>query len=320
MKSILLFIVQLAIIKSVWSTTGCPVEDDPSQLARCIQIDVTAIVEAIKGSKDFTSFCALANRYMECFNTYTRGCVGQYFVDGAFAEIQNIAQYCCNGISSTSSCPFNPSIQRKCIDSEANVVMADGSRRAARSLEIGDKVKTVDESGHLVDTDVVMMMDINDNESLFLNIRTHSGKSVKVSTYHLMAVPGGDFKFAQDLRREDAIVTYDFDKQAPVEERIASIMIESVVGYVAPLTMSGTLLVDGILASCYAVIDSHKIAHTVMAPARWLYSVHGLLDQAAPEAVTSHLQIEKQMNGTHWYPALWESFTHQYLTKLISLH
>jgi hypothetical protein len=59
-------------------TTGCPVEDDPSQLARCIQIDVTAIVQAIQGSKDFTSFCALANRYMECFSTYTRGCPGQY--------------------------------------------------------------------------------------------------------------------------------------------------------------------------------------------------------------------------------------------------
>ena len=60
------------------ATTGCPVEDDPSQLARCIQIDVTAIVEAIKGSRDYTSFCALANRYMECFATYTRGCPGQY--------------------------------------------------------------------------------------------------------------------------------------------------------------------------------------------------------------------------------------------------
>ena len=78
MKFFLLLVVQLAVIKTAFSTTGCPVEDDPSQLARCIQIDVTAIVEAIHGSQDFTSFCALANRYMECFKTYTRGCVGQY--------------------------------------------------------------------------------------------------------------------------------------------------------------------------------------------------------------------------------------------------
>ena len=80
MQKILLLIIQLAVLKGVWSTTGCPIEDDPSQLARCIQIDVTAIVEAIHGSQDFTSFCALANRYMECVTTYTRGCIGQYVI------------------------------------------------------------------------------------------------------------------------------------------------------------------------------------------------------------------------------------------------
>ncbi len=63
-------------MNAVWS--ACPVEDDPSNLARCIQIDVTAIVQAIKGSRDYSSFCALADRYMECIKTYTRGCIGFY--------------------------------------------------------------------------------------------------------------------------------------------------------------------------------------------------------------------------------------------------
>jgi hypothetical protein len=92
MNTFLLLLIQLVVVAKVAhgqnrvagfdsnnpATTGCPVEDDPSQLARCIQIDVTAIVEAIHGSQDYTSFCALANRYMECFSTYTRGCPGQY--------------------------------------------------------------------------------------------------------------------------------------------------------------------------------------------------------------------------------------------------
>jgi hypothetical protein len=135
-----------------------------------------------------------------------------------------------------------------------------------------------------------------------------------------MAVPNGEFKFAKNLRREDTIVTFDFEANKQVEEKIKSIMIEPVQGYAAPLTMSGTILVDGILASCYAIIDSQTVAHSVMAPARWWYAMHGMLDQVAPESLASHLQIAKQMNGTHWYPAMLESFTQQYLTKVITLH
>lgn len=157
-------------------------------------------------------------------------------------------------------------------------------------------------------------------EALFLNVQTYSGKSVKVSSSHLIAVPGGDYKFAKNLNKEDLILTYDFETNKQLEERISSILIEPVQGYSAPLTMSGTLLVDGVLASCYAIIDSHKIAHAVMAPARWWYSMNEMLETHMPESVSTSLNIEKQINGTHWYPAMWDSFTSHYLTKVIQLH
>ena len=63
-------------ILNVWA--ACPIEEDPSNLARCIQVDVTAIVYAARGKDDITSLCALADRYMECIKTYSRGCVGYY--------------------------------------------------------------------------------------------------------------------------------------------------------------------------------------------------------------------------------------------------
>lgn len=66
-------------IKLVW--TACPVEDDPSNLARCIQIDTATILALAKGSNDMTSLCALADRYMECVKTYTRGCVGFFVIN-----------------------------------------------------------------------------------------------------------------------------------------------------------------------------------------------------------------------------------------------
>ncbi len=35
-------------------------------------------VAAARGDSDLTAFCSLASRYLECFKTYTRGCVGYY--------------------------------------------------------------------------------------------------------------------------------------------------------------------------------------------------------------------------------------------------
>ena len=101
---IVLFVAQLLILHTIFTHAACPVEDDPTDLLRCIQIDISSLsmdsyklmhfahniislfliisciikVALARGSNDLTSFCALASRYLECFKTYTRGCVGQW--------------------------------------------------------------------------------------------------------------------------------------------------------------------------------------------------------------------------------------------------
>ena len=39
-------------------------------------------------------------------------------------------------------------------------------------------------------------------------------------------------------------------------------------GAYAPLTIEGNMMVDGVLASCYAFTD-HDLAHIVMTPIQW---------------------------------------------------
>ena len=52
----------------------CQLEEDPIQLAECAQLDVQSIIQAAKGNLKL--FCNLAERYMECFKTKTRNCIG----------------------------------------------------------------------------------------------------------------------------------------------------------------------------------------------------------------------------------------------------
>ena len=56
------FLSLFSMIISVFC--NCPVEDDPTNLARCIQVDASAILYAAKSSGDLSSICAIADRYM----------------------------------------------------------------------------------------------------------------------------------------------------------------------------------------------------------------------------------------------------------------
>jgi hypothetical protein len=74
-------IIQLAL-----GQAPCPVEEDPVQLAECAQLDVQAIIQAARGNLKL--FCNLAERYMECFKTKTRNCIGGW-VRRKFIQVFN---------------------------------------------------------------------------------------------------------------------------------------------------------------------------------------------------------------------------------------
>ena len=40
-------------------------------------------------------------------------------------------------------------------------------------------------------------------------------------------------------------------------------------GAYSPLTKEGTIIVDGVLSSCYAHSPDHDVAHFVLTPLRW---------------------------------------------------
>ncbi len=98
----------------------------------------------------------------------------------------------------------------------------------------------------------------------------------------MVALSNGSFKFAYKLTTNDSILIYDSKMNKSMTEIIVSIRIGLVDAYSAPVTQLGTMLVNDILISCYALIESHSLAHLVMSPIRLIYSFNKLYQNLLP--------------------------------------
>lgn len=76
-------------------------------------------------------------------------------------------------------------------------------------------------------------------------------------------------------------------------------------GAYAPLTSLGTIIVDGTMASCYAVIENHSIAHAVLSPVRFFYSIKNWIAGEESLSNSSTPTSDHESEGISWYPKLW---------------
>ncbi|KAM9308032.1 sonic hedgehog protein [Gastrophryne carolinensis] len=196
-----------------------------------------------------------------------------------------------------------------CFPASATISLEGGGTKAMRDLQPGDRVLAMDEDGRLVYSDFLTFLDKQERvRKVFYVIETSDPKrSLRLTAAHLLFVSqkpaNGSSKslksvFASDIQPGDQVFLADLEMMDLKMVTVEKVHLEEDVGAFAPVTSHGTVVVNGVLASCYAVIEEHSWAHLAFAPLRFafkLFSYFPLREHYHPPP--TYLQPE----GIHWY-------------------
>ncbi|XP_056122902.1 indian hedgehog B protein [Rhinichthys klamathensis goyatoka] len=191
-----------------------------------------------------------------------------------------------------------------CFPGEALVTMEDGTHRPIRDLRAGDLVLASmgsDGTGDLVYSEVLTFLDRSPiAQKHFYVISTEDGANVSLTAAHLLFAWVGNCSrggqpmpgalraiFASDAQPGQCLLIVDEGELRKRVSRITRVEVREDQGVFAPLTAHGTLVVNGVVTSCYAAVNKQRLAHWAFAPLRLLYSWTG------PDRILK--------NGLHWY-------------------
>ncbi|XP_059417610.1 indian hedgehog B protein-like [Carassius carassius] len=192
-----------------------------------------------------------------------------------------------------------------CFPASALVTVEDGSVKTMDSLHPGEKVLASSESdgsGLLIYSEVIAFLDRDPfAEKQFYAIETDSGAKLSLTAAHLLFVSEGNCSgpvanaelksvFASDVLPGQCVVSTRGAEQQGHLSRVSRIQIQEDKGVFAPLTRHGTVVVNGIVSSCYAAVYQNWLAHWAFGPLRVLSSWGGT--------------VGHQAVGIHWYSSL----------------
>ncbi|KAK1335295.1 LOW QUALITY PROTEIN: hypothetical protein QTO34_004880 [Cnephaeus nilssonii] len=186
-----------------------------------------------------------------------------------------------------------------CFPGSATVHLEQGGTKLVKDLRPGDRVLAADDQGQLLYSDFLTFLDRDDGaKKVFYVIETREPRErLLLTAAHLLFVaphndsgagrppggaPGRRALFASRVRpgqRVYVVAERGGDRRLLPAAVHSVTLREEATGAYAPLTAQGTILINRVLASCYAVIEEHSWAHRAFAPFRL---AHALLAALAP--------------------------------------
>lgn len=183
-----------------------------------------------------------------------------------------------------------------------------------KDLSPGDRVLVADAEGQLLYSDFLTFLDREDgSHKIFYVIETRQPQArLLLTAAHLLFVapqhnqsqvgtPHSRALFASRVRPGQQVYVLGEGGRQLLPAAVHSVSLrEEESGAYAPLTAQGTILINRVLASCYAVIEEHSWAHWAFAPFRLL---QGLLATLCPSSGGA-LVGAPATHGIHWYSRL----------------
>lgn len=102
------------------------------------------------------------------------------------------------------------------------------------------------------------------------------GRSISLTSSHLIMSLDRGYVNAGSIKLNDRLRVYSRDGEL-IEMRVDKIEWDVRTGFVAPLTSSGTLLVNDVDASCYAEVNDHYLADLAMTPVKIWFRIKNSL-------------------------------------------
>lgn len=184
----------------------------------------------------------------------------------------------------------------------------------------------MDANGQLKYSKVYMFLDRDETQRReFVRIESDGGASITATASHLIytwhkhdgrqlaaaaAAAASDplaslnFKFASAVAVGDFVMMNVNGTLEP--RRVHRITYELHDGVYAPLTYDGTIVVNSITASCYALVEKHSLAHLSFMPMRALDTVESWM------GLSNAIEADAP-RGIHWYASALNTFKNVFL-------
>ncbi|XP_072394985.1 tiggy-winkle hedgehog protein [Diabrotica undecimpunctata] len=203
-----------------------------------------------------------------------------------------------------------------CFSGDSTVLTSTGVRRKLSELQIGEKILAQDTlSNELIFSEVLLYLDYNPSQKReFLKLTLSSNRTLIITPSHLVlkeTSEGYRTVFAKSISVGDKLLVSN-NSHSVVTDSVIEVSGVVRTGVYAPLTAAGTLVVNDVVASCYAVMDSQAIAHWAFLPVRLGWNlkkatlrVWDVISRPFRAWSQDSVAVRKISEpGVHWYPKM----------------
>ncbi|XP_041355990.1 desert hedgehog protein A-like isoform X2 [Gigantopelta aegis] len=160
-----------------------------------------------------------------------------------------------------------------CFPGDAQLELDNGDTVNMKELKVGQRVLTVINGERVFVTVRTFLKRRPLLNATYVTLTTVDGNHVSLSSDHLIFTSVNtsskmEARFAGSVKPGDYLYSTKRCPRGQCAERVADVSISRKQGAFVPVTDDGTVVVNGMLASCYTTV-SHDVAHVFVTPFRW---------------------------------------------------